>query len=218
MRRSRGSKVKIGVIRDRAFNFYYPENFEALANEGAELLFIDSFQDRLPKVDGLYIGGGFPEFFLKELEGNRGLRQDIAEAVEEGLPVYAECAGLMYLCRSISWKNHSYEMVGVIPSQVQLSERPEGHGYVVAEVMRKNPLFPVGITLRGHEFHHSSLLPLDDLQCAYRIKRGKGITGKRDGIVYRNLFASYIHLHALGTPEWAESFVSLASKKKTTLR
>jgi len=211
-------KVRIGIIRDRAFNFYYPENLEALANEGADLLFIDSFKDRLPKVDGLYIGGGFPEFFLKELEGNRGLRQDIAEAVEKNLPVYAECAGLMYLCRSISWGNRSYEMVGVIPAKVQLSERPEGHGYVVAEVVRENPLFPVGVILRGHEFHHSSLLPLGDLPCAYRIKRGKGMTGKRDGIVYRNLFASYIHLHALGTPEWAEGFVSLASKRKRAAR
>jgi len=210
-------KARIGVIQDCAFNFYYPENLEALANEGAELLFINSFKDRLPKLDGLYIGGGFPEFFLKELEGNRGLRRDIAEAVQEGLPVYAECAGLMYLCRSISWQNRSYETVGVIPSRVQLSERPEGHGYVVAEVMSENPLFPVGLTIRGHEFHHSNLLPIDDLQFAYQIERGKGITDKKDGIVYKNLFASYVHLHALGTPEWAEGFVSLASKGKRAI-
>ena len=210
-------KARIGVIRDCAFNFYYPENLEALANEGAELLFINSFKDRLPKLDGLYIGGGFPEFFLKELEGNRGLRRDIAEAVHEGLPVYAECAGLMYLCQSICWKNQSYEMVGVIPSEINLSERPEGHGYVVARVIGENPLFPVGLTIRGHEFHHSNLLPIDDLQFAYQIERGKGITDKKDGIVYKNLFASYVHLHALGTPEWAEGFVSLASKGKRAI-
>lgn len=215
---ARTKKVRIGIIRDRAFHFYYPENLEALAIEGAELLFIDSFKDRLPKVDGLYIGGGFPEFFLKELEGNRRLRQDIGEAVHEGLPVYAECAGLMYLCRSISWKKRSYKMVGVIPSEINLSERPEGHGYVVAKVIDENPLFPVGLTIRGHEFHHSSLLPIDDLQFAYQIRRGKGITGQKDGIVYKNLFASYVHLHALGTPEWAKSFVTLASKGKRTTR
>ncbi len=207
-------KVRIGIIRDRAFNFYYPENFEALVTEGAELLFIDSLKDRLPKVDGLYIGGGFPEFFLKELEGNRGLKGDIAEAVQRGLPVYAECAGLMYLCRSISWQNRSYKMVGVLSSEVRLSERPEGHGYVVAEVVSENPIFPVGLTVRGHEFHHSSLLKLDDLPYAYRMKRGRGIAGQRDGILYKNLFASYIHLHALGTPEWAKGFVSLARKEK----
>jgi cobyrinic acid a,c-diamide synthase len=214
----RAKTVRIGILRDRAFNFYYPENFEALVNEGAELLFIDSFKDRLPKVDGLYIGGGFPEFFLKELEGNRSLRHDIAEAVQEGLPVYAECAGVMYLCRSISWQNRSYEMVGIIPAEVQLSEKPEGHGYVVAEVMSENPIFPVGLTIRGHEFHHSSLVNLNGLQFAYRILRGQGMTGKRDGIVYKNLFASYIHLHALGTPEWAKGFVSLASKEKSGSR
>ena len=214
----RAKTVRIGILRDRAFNFYYPENFEALVNEGAELLFIDSFKDCLPKVDGLYIGGGFPEFFLKELEGNRSLRQDIAEAVQEGLPVYAECAGVMYLCRSISWQNRSYEMVGIIPAEVQLSEKPEGHGYVVAEVMIENPIFPVGLTIRGHEFHHSSLVNLNGLQFAYRILRGQGMTGKRDGIVYKNLFASYIHLHALGTPEWAKGFVSLASKEKSGSR
>ena len=157
-------RVKIGVIRDRAFNFYYPENLEALINEGAELLYINSLKDRLPELDGLYIGGGFPEFFLEELEGNAELRRDIAHAVEEGLPVYAECAGLMYLCRSISWQGRSYEMVGIIPSGIQLSEKPEGHGYVVAEVTTENPWFPVGLTVRGHEFHHSSLLDSEDLR------------------------------------------------------
>jgi cobyrinic acid a,c-diamide synthase len=211
-------KVRIGIIRDRAFNFYYPENLEALADEGAQLIFINSFKDRLPKVDGLFIGGGFPEFFLRELEGNRGLRGDIAEAVQGGLPVYAECAGLMYLCQGISWQNRSYKMVGVISSEIRLSEKPEGHGYVVAEVMSENPIFPVGSTVRGHEFHHSSLLKLDDLLFAYRIKRGRGIAGQRDGIVYKNLFASYIHLHALGTPEWAQRFVSLARREKRNRR
>jgi len=209
-----GSSVKIGVIRDRAFNFYYPENLEALISEGAELLSIDSFKDRLPEVDGLYIGGGFPEFFLKELEGNQGLRSDIAQAVEGGLPLYAECAGLMYLCRSISWEGKTYEMVGIIPSRIRLAKKPEGHGYVVADVTTENPWFPVGTTVRGHEFHHSSLLDSEDLPFAYGMKRGRGIEGERDGIIYKNLFASYVHLHALGTPEWAKNFVSLASKTK----
>ncbi len=205
--------VRIGILRDRAFNFYYPENLEALIGEGAELLYIDSFKDRLPEVEGLYIGGGFPEFFLKELEGNRGLRGDIVHAVEAGLPVYAECAGLMYLCRSISWQEESYEMVGIIPSRVRLSKKPEGHGYVVAEVTGENPLFPLGTTVRGHEFHHSSLLDPEALHLAYRIKKGRGIERGKDGIVYRNLFASYVHLHALGTPEWAKNFVSLTIRE-----
>jgi cobyrinic acid a,c-diamide synthase len=211
-------KAKIGIMRDRAFNFYYPENLEALKNEGAQLIFINSFIDRLPEVDGLYFGGGFPEFFLEDLEKNSELRADIAKAIEEGLPVYAECAGLMYLCRSIRWKGRSYEMVGIIPAEVELSEKPEGHGYVIAEVIGENPFFPIGLTLRGHEFHHSRLPDPGDLRLAYRVKRGQGIRHQQDGIVYKNLFASYIHLHALGTPEWARGFVSLASKEKGSHR
>jgi cobyrinic acid a,c-diamide synthase len=205
--------IKIGILRDRAFNFYYPENLEALDGAGAEITFIDSLKDRLPKIDGLYIGGGFPEFFLKELEKNRGLRRDIASAVEAGLPVYAECAGLMYLCRSIFWQGRSYEMVGIIPAEVRISEKPEGHGYVVAEVSGKNPLFPIGLEVRGHEFHHSKISIKKGIQFAYQIRRGHGIDGQRDGVLYKNVFAAYTHLHALGTPPWAEAFVSLAAKE-----
>jgi cobyrinic acid a,c-diamide synthase len=213
----RGSQAfiaKIGVLRDRVFNFYYPENFEALKKAGAQLLFIDSLTDRLPELDGLYIGGGFPEFFLDELERNDGLRKDIARAVERGLPVYAECAGLMYLCRSIRWQDRSYEMAGIIPADVELSLKPEGHGYVIARVVGENGLFPVGLTVRGHEFHHSTLFHLNGSRFAYQMVRGHGITGREDGILYKNLFASYLHLHALGTPEWAKGFVALARKER----
>jgi cobyrinic acid a,c-diamide synthase len=202
------------VIRDRVFSFYYPENLEALKKAGAELLFIDSLIDRLPKLDGLYIGGGFPEFFLRALAGNDELRKDIARAVEGGLPVYAECAGLMYLCRSIRWQDRSYEMVGIIPADVELSQKPEGHGYVVAEVVGENPFFSTGLTIRGHEFHHSNLSNAQGLRFAYQFKRGRGIGGPQDGVIYKNLFASYIHLHALGTPECAQGFVSLAYRLK----
>ena len=212
-RGGQGIRAKIGILRDRAFNFYYPENLEALMNANAELIFINSFEDRLPEVDGLYIGGGFPEFFLKELEKNRGLRKDIASAVEAGLPVYAECAGLMYLSQKIHWQGRSFEMVGIIPAEVRISEKPEGHGYVVAEVIRENPLFPIGLALRGHEFHHSNVSIKNGVEFACEIRRGHGIDGKRDGVLYKNVFAAYTHLHALGTPSWAEAFVSLAAKE-----
>jgi cobyrinic acid a,c-diamide synthase len=212
-KRERSEAIRIGIIRDRAFNFYYPENLEALVNEGAELLFIDSFKDRLPRVDGLYIGGGFPEFFLEELEKNHGLRKDIANGIEADLPVYAECAGLMYLCEKIHWQGRSYEMVGAIPAEVQISEKPEGHGYVIAEIMDENPLFPIGLTIRGHEFHHSKVSIKKGVKFAYQIRRGHGIDGQRDGVLYKNIFAAYTHLHALGTPSWAEAFVSLAAKE-----
>ena len=206
--------VKIGVILDRAFNFYYPENLESLRQMGAELVFIDSFVDRLPDVDGLYIGGGFPEFFLKELVANRILQWDIADSVENGLPVYAECAGLMYLCRRINWQGRWHKMTGIIPADIHISQRPQGHGYVIARVMSDNPFFPVGFTTRGHEFHHSTLYNTDKLEFAYSMERGHGVDGRADGIIYKNVLASYTHLHALGTPQWAESFVSLAFRER----
>ena len=213
--KDKAPQVQLGVLFDRAFTFYYPENLEALQRAGAYLMFIDSLNDRsLPPVDGLYIGGGFPEFFLEELEANNELRQDIAEAIEGGLPVYAECAGLMYLCRGIKWQGKLYEMVGAISGDIEIYQRPQGHGYVSAEVTRENPLLPIGLTIRGHEFHHSKLINANGLMFAYRMRRGHGIDGVGDGIVYKNLFAAYTHLHALGTPQWAEAFVSLALQER----
>ena len=213
-----GTKPRIGVIFDRVFNFYYPENFEALTQAGSELVFINSVHDRLPTIDGLYIGGGFPEFFLRELESNQLLREEIREAIERGLPVYAECAGLMYLCEEIWGEDRSYKMVGTIPAKVGLSRKPQGHGYVLARVVAENPIFPTGLTIRGHEFHHSGPLIESEIPCVYRIERGHGIDGKRDGVVYNNMLASYMHLHALGTTEWAEGFVRLVSKTKESMK
>lgn len=207
--------VQIGVMVDKVFTFYYQENLEALHRAGANLVFIDSLRDQeLPDINGLYIGGGFPELFLEELEANSSLRQDIAQAIEDGLPVYAECAGLMYLCRAIHWRGRQYEMVGVIPGEVEICQKPQGHGYVVVEVTNDNPLFPIGLTLRGHEFHYSRLSKLNDLKFAYRVRRGRGIDGKVDAITYKNVLAAYTHLHALGVPQWAEAFVSLALRER----
>ncbi|MFC2046768.1 cobyrinate a,c-diamide synthase [Chloroflexota bacterium] len=207
--------VRIGIMLDKVFTFYYPENLEALNQSGADLVFIDSLRDqRLPDIDGLYLGGGFPEFFLEELEANHSLRGNIAQAIESGLPVYAECAGLMYLCRGIRWHDKWHEMVGVIHSDVEICQKPQGHGYVEVKVTDQNPLFPIGLTLRGHEFHHSKLSQLDDLSFAYQMRRGQGIDGKVDGIVYKNVMAAYTHLHALGVPQWAEAFVSLALREQ----
>jgi cobyrinic acid a,c-diamide synthase len=212
---SKHHSVTIGVVRDSVFSFYYPENLEALENSGARLIFIDSLHDtKLPKLNGLYIGGGFPELFLHELEENSGLRKDIAFSIKEGLPVYAECAGLMYLCRSIRWKGKRYEMVGEIPADVDMCERPQGHGYVIAEVCAKNPFFPVGEILHGHEFHHSRLINVENLNFVYRLQRGSGIIGNMDAISFKNVLATYTHLHTLGSPRWAESFVNLAINAK----
>jgi cobyrinic acid a,c-diamide synthase len=209
--RARETVVRIGVVFDQVFNFYYPENLEALAARGAELVFINSLKDRhLPHIDGLYIGGGFPELYLEELAANRSLMDDVALAVEEGLPVYAECAGLMFLSRGIIMGAKLNKMVGVIPVEVELSKKPQGHGYVEAEVISENPFFPPGTALRGHEFHHSRIVDPNNVKRVLNIGRGKGIDGTSDGIVYKNVYAAYTHLHALGTPHWAEAFISLS--------
>ena len=206
------SAITIGVLRDRAFSFYYPENLEALENAGAQLRFIDALTDaQLPDIHALYIGGGFPEVFMAELSANQALRHRLHEAIERGLPVYAECGGLMYLSRRIVWNGQSAEMVGALPCDVEMSDRPQGHGYVIAEVVDDNPFLPKGVTLRGHEFHHSRLINVDPaLRTAYALTRGAGLGDKRDGLIYRNVLAGYTHLHAAGAPGWAEALVRRA--------
>lgn len=208
---------RIGVLRDRAFTFYYPENLEALALAGAELVNIDALAERsLPQVDALYIGGGFPEVFGAELEANSGLRTDIGAAIEDGLPVYAECGGLMYLARSLTWQGQTHRMVGALPCDIELAEKPQGHGYVAAAVVADNPYFAVGAVLRGHEYHHSrpvnlSLTAPDRL--AYTLRRGRGLGPGVDGIVHKNVLAVYTHLHALGAPAWAPALVRRATER-----
>ena len=214
-KQSATASVKIGVLADKAFSFYYPENIDALQQEGAQLIYIDSLMDtRLPAIDALYIGGGFPELYAAELEANAGLRQDISSGAECGLPIYAECAGLIYLCRSVTSGGRAYNMCGVVPADAAIEKKPQGHGYVSAEVTGQNPFFPTGTLLKGHEFHHSRLLNTGKMRYAYRVTRGNGIDGRNDGIVYKNVLASYMHLHARGVPGWAQNFVRLAAARK----
>jgi cobyrinic acid a,c-diamide synthase len=207
-------KVKIGVLHDRAFSFYYPDNLEALQKAGAGLIFINSFTDSLPGLDGLYIGGGFPELYAAELEANAGLRQSVKASVESGLPVYAECAGLMYLCNAIIQDGRAFSMCGVIKSAILIEKKPQGHGYVTAEVAGDNSFFGKGSLLRGHEFHHSRLVSTEGLKFAYKVHRGHGVDGHNDGIVYKNVLASFTHLHAWGVPDWAGKFVKLAAARQ----
>jgi cobyrinic acid a,c-diamide synthase len=206
------SPVRIGVIRDRAFTFYYPENLEALVDAGAELVFIDALRDTsLPRVAALYIGGGFPEMFMEELSANRSLRLDLRSAAGDGLPIYAECGGLMYLARRLVWGARSVDMVGALPCDVEMTDRPQGHGYVIAEATGANPFMPPGSLLRGHEFHHSRIVNWrGDLPTGYRLLRGNGLGRGHDGLVYRNVLAAYTHLHAAGSPAWAQGMLDQA--------
>jgi cobyrinic acid a,c-diamide synthase len=207
-------RVTIGVLRDRAFSFYYPDNLEALQKAGAELIFINSFTDSLPDIDGLYIGGGFPELYAAELEANAGLRQEIAAITREGMPVYAECAGLMYLCRTILKDSRRYEMSGVFDKDVEITSKPQGHGYMEVEASEGNPFFRPGAIIKGHEFHYSRLTTYAALNTTFNVRRGHGIDGRTDGMAYKNTLATYLHLHALAAPGWAGDFVNLALSHK----
>lgn len=208
--RSHDAPVRIGIARDEAFGFYYIDDLEALRAAGAELVPFDTLRDAaLPAVDGLFIGGGFPEELAARLAANQAIRSELRERIEAGLPVYAECGGLMYLARSIRWHGERHDMVGAIPADVVMHDRAVGRGYVRLEETDAFP-WPGGplATVRGHEFHHSGLEnAAPGLRYAYRVVRGHGIDGSRDGIVHRNVLASYAHLRSVGGNRWPQRFV-----------
>lgn len=203
--------VRIGVARDAAFGFYYPDDLERLRRAGAELIPFDTLHDaELPEVDGLFIGGGFPETQMEALERNQPMREAIRLAIEAGLPCYAECGGMMYLSRSIRWDERCHEMVGVIPGETIMHRKPLGRGYVELEVSGLAPWLP---TSRGrfsaHEFHYSTLENLPpDTHFAYKVVRGQGIDGRHDGFLYKNLVANYAHLRDVDGTPWCERFVA----------
>jgi cobyrinic acid a,c-diamide synthase len=203
----------IGVVKDSAFQFYYPENLQGLSDAGARVVGVSAIQEReLPPVDALYIGGGFPETHAQPLAENVSFRNSLREAVENGLPVYAECGGFMYLGENLTIDGRNYPMVGALPVAFRMEKRPQGHGYTLLEVEKENPFFAVGRILKGHEFHYSRILWLreDEAYLAYRVKRGVGIDGARDGLCRKNVLATYSHLHALGTEGWADALVGKA--------
>jgi cobyrinic acid a,c-diamide synthase len=213
-----GDKVRIGVAHDRAFGFYYADDLDALEAAGAELVPFDALRDaRLPEVDALYIGGGFPEMCAAELEANSSLRGEIKQAIEKGMPAYAECGGLMYLSRGIEYQGRTYQMVGAIPGDVKMHSKPIGRGYVHLQEEEAHP-WPrpeaSAKQIKAHEFHYSSLENLPpDTRFAYRVERGHGIDGERDGLVLHNLLASYTHLRTIGSCYWATRFVAFIRRQ-----
>ncbi len=210
------SSPRIGVVRDSAFQFYYPENFEELVKLGAEIVEVSALTAKeLPEIYALYIGGGFPETHAIALAENKDFKISLLKAIEGGLPVYAECGGLMYLGDSIYMNNNSYPMVGALPLVFELEKRPQAHGYTVVEVTEDNPYFPKGCVLKGHEFHYSRIVEIkgeERVNMAFKLQRGKGIKDGMDGITYKNVFATYTHLHAIGSPEWTRGMMSAACK------
>lgn len=219
------ARPRIGVVRDAAFWFYYRENLEALEQAGAELLPLSLLEDAVwPDIHGLYIGGGLPELHAERLSANTRLRCHVAALADRGLPIFAECGGFLYLADSLTYKGRRYPMAGVFSCSVEFCDRPQGLGYVEAEVVGENPFFPLGARFRGHEFHFSRCLavgprdtPAGDLSSDHILRldrgRGMGVAADRtcfDGLLRYNTFAAYMHCYAPALPDWAPAFVSLS--------
>jgi len=211
-----GKRPVIGVVRDAALWFYYPENLEALSRAGATLAFVSLLADApWPVLDGLYLGGGFPETQAGRLSANTAVRERVRALAAAGLPIYAECGGFMYLCQALVHGETTFPMAGVFPLTTTLCSRPQGLGYSLARVTAPNPFHPVGTLLSGHEFHYSRCLggevPSPEAFCL-TMERGVGMAGGRDGLLRGNTFAAYTHIHAAGAPHWAGRFVAAARR------
>lgn len=208
-----GLRCRVAVARDAAFCFYYPENLEALESAGAEILPFSPLEgEGLPAgSEAVYIGGGFPEVHAQALAANTALRSDLRQAAGSGLPVYAECGGLMLLARELRIGGEALPMAGVLDVMVEQRTRPQGHGYVVGRVREANPWFPAGEVLRGHEFHYSAVVGGGDAgRTVLDLERGSGVGAGRDGICKENVWASYLHLHIWSAPGWAARLTGLA--------
>lgn len=203
-------RVTIGVIQDIAFQFYYPENLEALERAGADLVSINALEDDgLPELDGLYIGGGFPETSARRLGENETFRSSVKSAAENGLPIYAECGGLIYLCKELIVAETRYPLVGLFDVTFGMKKKPQAHGYSIFTVEDENPFYPVGFQVKGHEFRYSTILEWggDRSDLTLKMDRGTGFIDGYDGLSKYNVLALYTHVHAEGTPEWADFFV-----------
>ncbi len=211
--------VRIGIAKDTAFGFYYADDLDAFAARGAELIEIDTLHDQtLPDIDGLFIGGGFPETQMAALADNKALRGAIKTAIGAGLPTYAECGGLMYLCESLTWQGQRFEMVGAVPGDAVMHTRPQGRGYAQFTQTADHPWPHSQTQVQAHEFHYASIENLPtDLTFARDIKRGTGINGQQDAIVIKNLVAGFCHLRSNPSNPWVENFVRFVRAKSHKL-
>lgn len=210
--------VNIGIIENSAFGFYYPDDLEAFEQAGARLIRLDNLAEdaNLPPLDGLFIGGGFPETHMSTLESNENFRRQLAQAIECGLPVYAECGGLMYLARSIQWREDKHNMVGAIPADILMESMPQGRGYVQLQDT-DDTIWPLSAeqTLAAHEFHYSRFINLPkDARFGFRVLRGTGIDGKHDGYIHKNMLACYTHQRNTKNNNWVVRFVEFVRQCK----
>ena len=220
---ARNVRPRIGYVRDAAFWFYYPQNLAALTDAGAKLVplsLVDAPESEAPLwegLDGLYLGGGFPEDFLPQLSGAPLLAR-IAGLSRAGLPVYAECGGLILLSRGVERGGVFWPLAGALPLRIVWTPRPQGLGYVEGVVRAANPFFPVEMRLRGHEFHYSRCVPdADAPPPALELERGSGLgrpcgsAAAGDGVALRGTWAAYTHIFAPAAPCWAPNFVAAAA-------
>ncbi|WGI17407.1 cobyrinate a,c-diamide synthase [Methanonatronarchaeum sp. AMET-Sl] len=215
-RQTQKTKVKIAVAFDQAFNFYYYDNLDILSELGGEIIEFSPIKDKkLPEADALYIGGGFPETFLPELEENQSMKKTIKNFYNSGKPIYAECGGLAYLSKEIiDFDNEPYKMVGIVPGKVKMTDKLQAMGYVKAETTNNNILMNKNEFTKGHEFHYSKITGLNKKESSYKLFGGKGKNGRHEGYVNKNLLASYVHLHFGTNPSLPKKLLKKAEKTK----
>lgn len=204
-------KVKIGIAYDEVFNFYYKENIESLEANNAKIEYFSPLNDEhMPDVDGLYIGGGYPELFSKQLNANKSMLKDIKSFHMDNHPIFAECGGLMYLMKSI----HEDKQVNIFPYKSVLTDRVQALKYTIAEVQKDNIISKKGEKFNGHEFHYSKVIvesPKNDF--AFKITRGKGSYNLQDGFMEKNTLASYVHTHVAAMPNFGGNLCISAKEK-----
>lgn len=211
-------RARIGIALDEAFSFYYPASLKALEQAGAELIYFSPLRDEnLPKVDGLFFGGGFPEMFLEKLSQNKSLHKQIRDAANNGMPIYAECGGLMYLCESIKYFDGTiYEVCGVVPAHTIMQEKLQRVGYVTATALTNNILLENAEKMRGHEFHFSTMEPIEEENFPWAFE----LEGGRKRSIYKggycsprgNVLASYLHINFAGNEQATANFVKVCSE------
>jgi cobyrinic acid a,c-diamide synthase len=213
--------VRLGVARDRAFCFYYPENLELLASFGAELVPFSPLEDRElpPGLDGVYLGGGYPELYAGQLAANDGLKQALKEAAAGGMPIYAECGGLMFLAREIrDLEGRVHPMAGVFPFAVRMLPRLKALGYREVTLTAPGLLGTAGTMARGHEFHYSEIVgEPDGVPRLYRLTPRRGGAAVSEGYQENRVLASYVHLHFGSNPEVARHLVASCRAYKENL-
>nr|MBI3611633.1 cobyrinate a,c-diamide synthase [Nitrospirota bacterium] len=217
VQRSAFRPVRVGVASDAAFCFYYQENLELLESEGAELVRFSPIRDRvLPEVDLLYLGGGYPELYGRELAGNETMRASVREFAERGGTVYAECGGMMYLTQAIrDFEGRSHDMVGLFPAEAVMRKPGLTLGYREVELTRPCVIGQPGLRVRGHEFHYSTLVPKGPLDYACAVTDAKEQPRSPDGLTRNNVVALYAHLHFSSQPAVARMLVASARAWRT---